>query len=153
MSIWATMKTFVAEAFWPWFMEHAWPEIKKHLAEILICLVGAFRDNVKNKVNENSDSQVKDFQQKAAEAEESASEAVGQEEIDKLRHEAKVWREASERLSKDNIQLQKDIEEITSNLEKTAIDSLDAMKLDITTDDNKTTLAINGDETHLPRVE
>lgn len=153
MSIWAAVKTFLAEKFWPWFMEYAWPEIKKYLVEILIHLASAIQEKVKNKVSENSDNQVKDFQQKAAEAERSASETVNQEEIDKLKHEAKVWREASERLSKDNIQLQKDIEEITSNLEKTAIDSLDAMKLDITTDDNKTTLAINGDETYLPRVE
>ncbi|NJI86306.1 MULTISPECIES: hypothetical protein [Shewanella] len=153
MSIWNTVRVFLVEAFWPWFKEFAWPILREHLADIIMLLAKALKDKIKSKVDENSEIQVKDFEDKASKAEESAMDSVNKDEIEKFKNEARIWREAAERLKQDNAKLQKDLDEITFKMEKTAIDSLEAMELDIAAEDNKTVLSIDGKKTNLPNIE
>ena len=46
-----------------------------------------------------------------------------------------------------------DLDEITAKSHKDAIDSLEAIELDLETDDNNTILSIGGNEKNLPKIE
>ncbi|UAA37384.1 hypothetical protein KIH87_11730 [Paraneptunicella aestuarii] len=153
MSVWNTVKVYLVEAFWPWFKEYAWPVIRKHLLELIDFLVGILKEKVKSRVSENAESQVHDFEQKASEAERAAMDSLDRNEIEKLKQEAKIWREATERLKKDNAKLQKDLDEVIAKSSKDAVDSIEAIELGLDSNDNNTILSIDGNKKNLPKIE
>ena len=153
MSIWSSVKVFLIEAFWPWFKAYAWPVIQKHLLEIIVFFVKTLKEKIISGVNETSERQVNDFEKKATDAENLAMDSLDRDEISRLKKEAQIWREAAERLKKDNKKLKKDLDEIFVQAHSDAVETLEAIELNLDTDENSTILSIDGNKSNLPRIE
>ena len=110
-------------------------------------------DKTISRVNETSKNRVNDFEKNAISAENSAMDSLDKDEISKLKKEAKIWREAAEILKKDNKKLKKDLDEVFAQAHSDAIETLEAIELDLDTDENNTILSIDGNKSNLPRIE
>ena len=153
MGVWSSVTAVLVKVIWPWFKSYAWPVIQKHLLEIIAFLMKALTDKTISRVNETSKIRAHDFEKNATNAENSAMDSLDKDEISKLKKEAQIWREAAEILKKDNKKLKKDLDEIFAQAHSDAIETLEAIELDLDTDENNTILSIDGNKSNLPRIE
>lgn len=149
MGIWGKVVKWVAEVFWPYFKDYIWPFIKENMKEILEVIekIKTWTSEYLDKKNTERERQAK---AKAEEAEKRASKSTSDEEINKLRAVAEVWREIADQYRRDNEDLKKDLDKFTSEAKKDALAAID--KLDISADfqNLKTVMQIGETKKDLP---
>ena len=110
------VKVWVLEKLIPWFMKHVWPEISKAIkiyiiecgAKILKYIMKWLKERY-NKWSKNTQAKQDSAKQRYEEASRQATNAKNQEEADKYKAIAEVWREVFEQYRAENEQLKVDL--------------------------------------------
>lgn len=146
MGIYDSIKEFIIKIFWPFFLEHIWPFIKIHMIDIVKSVIEFLKQLIKDTLDEKQKERQRQAEHEAAEAEANAKAAVNEEEIEKYKEIAKVWRKIAEQYRIDNEDLKRKFDE---EIDKTSIKATNMIqKDDITADFTGLTSVIRiGDKT------
>lgn len=148
MNIWKQIVKWLSVIFWPWFVKHAWPFIKKHVVEIITYLFDEVKDNIKDYMSKKSNDRVEKMKLKAKEAEQKANIAKNTTDSEKYRAVAQVWREVAEMLRKDNEEQKLKIDELLTQTKNKAQSEIGILDISANFSEKDTLLTI-GEKTHL----
>lgn len=141
------MEKFV-EFVWPWIVKHIWPILQKHIVDIVAFLISWAMQRTKDAVNDQGKKRSEEASAKADDAEQRATKADNQSEIERLRAEAQIWREVARQHSQDIEILKKQISEIESDTSISLIEEVSEINPKLHTRGDGLELAL-GDSKHL----
>lgn len=135
-TIFAIIKKFIVQKFWPWFIQYVWPIIQSEVVSVVMTIFEVLRKRVERYVNNRNQTQQDAAQKKAAEAERQAESATDAAEAAHFRGRAEAYREQAESLSRENAELRRELNKIIRLSANDVQSSVDNIKLTISDSDH-----------------
>ncbi len=147
MGIWQWAKEVTEKYFWPWFIDVAWPFIRKYFKDLIIYVLDLFKEQFKEWASERAKKRTESANQKAEEFEQRAKSAESHEDAEKYRAVAQVWREVAEQFLQENEALKIKIDELSREVQKEAFE-----KIELDFSDEKPKLIMGGTSNDSPAL-
>lgn len=110
--------------FIKWFLDSIWPEIKEMLKYFVVDFIKWVFQRLKDFIEKNNQSQSDMAKEKAEQAEQKAKEATNAEEAIRYRGQAEAYREMYNELSRSHEKMRTELEELKTEIYKTAEDKV-----------------------------
>lgn len=152
----ATLYKWLMESVRPWVLKHVWPEICKRVIEIITKIVKEFFDEFDKWREGRQKAGSAHAEEEAARADDIAKRCATEEEAEKYRAIANVWRDVADSFRKENEELKAKVNELLDRAKSAAVRDLEALDVGaivLETKGDLLTLSGSGHRLALPAPE